>query len=268
MSRLLIANDTGSKELIEPLRKMGVPAEPANLDFGDVVFMGRGEKGAKLWVGIELKTITEFAGSLITGRFQGHQLLGMVDPEVGFDRRYLLLEGDFHHDELGRAVQARGKKSQPIHGAPNAIAFEQEIINIGTRGGFWVVNKSTRRDTLRFIVACYRYWTDKDLDQHKSHMAMYAPDLDRGLLTPPSDFRKALNVLFPNIGFTVSGAVEQFVNQGEKDVGLKVQLLRTLHMTETEWAALETLHYDKKARTVVKRKFGEKRAKTIMEALR
>ena len=38
MSKLLIANDTGSKDLIQPLQRMGVPAEPANLDFGDIVF--------------------------------------------------------------------------------------------------------------------------------------------------------------------------------------------------------------------------------------
>ena len=265
MSKLLIANDTGSKDLIQPLQRMGVPAEQANLDFGDIVFMGRGEKGAKLWIGIEMKTITEFAQAMTTKRFQGHQLLGMVDAEVGFDRRYLLLEGDWHHNDKGEAITAMGKRSKRIHGAPNAIAFEQEIINIGTRGGFWVVQRSTRRDVLRFIVACYRYWTDKDLDQHKSHMAMYAPDLDKGLLTPPSDYRKALNILLPNIGFTVSGAVEKFV--GEQQT-LRVKLARTLAMTEAEWAELETLHYNKKTRTIDKRQFGSKRAKQILETLK
>jgi hypothetical protein len=265
MSRLLIANDTGSKELIEPLRKLGVPAEPANLDFGDVVFSGRGERGAKLFIGIELKTITEFAQSLTTKRFQGHQLLGMVDEESGFDRRYLLLEGDFDHDDNGQAVVHKGKRVMPIHGAPNAVAFEQEILNIQTRGGFWVKQTTTRRNTLRFIVSCFRYWTDKDLDQHKSHMAIYAPDLDKGLLTPPSDFRKALTVMLPDVGLQVSGAIESFVG---KDQTLRVQLARMLSMTPEDWAGLETTHYNRKKRTTEKRKFGTKHARTVMEALK
>lgn len=268
MSKLLIANDTGSKELIAPLQKLGLPAEPANLDFGDIVFMGRGERGAKLWIGIELKTITEFAQSMVSKRFQGHQLLGMVDPEAGFDRRYLLLEGDFHSNAAGQAVVyrggARGVRSRPIHGASNAVAFEQEIINIQTRGGFWVKETTSRQNTLRFIQACYRYWTDKDLDQHKSHMAMYAPDLDKGLLTPPSDFRKALTVLLPNIGFTVSAAVERYVQWGcIPNAGLRALLSRTLDMTDAEWAALEI----PSSKGDIKR-FGMKRAKQIMEALR
>ena len=265
MSRLLVANDTGSKDLIVPLQHMGVPAEPAQLDFGDVVFMGRGERGAKLFVGIEFKTISEFAGSMVSKRFQGHQLLGMVDEEAGFDRRYLLLEGDWHHNDAGAAVVFKGRKQAPLHGAPNAIAFEQEILNIAVRAGFYVVNRTTRRDSLRWIVACYRYWTDKDLDQHKSHLAMYAPDLDKGLLTPPSDFRKALNVLLPHIGFAVSGAVEQFVGKNQT---LRVQLQRMLSMTAEEWAALETSHFNRTKRTTEKRQFGAKRAKTVMEALK
>jgi hypothetical protein len=264
VSKLLIANDTGSKDLIVPLQRMGVPAEPANLDFGDVVFMGRGERGEKLWVGIEFKTIAEFAGAMTTKRLQGHQILGMVDEEAGFDRRYLLLEGDFHHNDAGQAVTFAGKKPRPLHGAPNAIAFEQEMINIAVRCGFWVERKTTRRDSLRWIVACYRYWTDKDLDQHKSHLAMYAPDLDKGLLNPPSDFRKALNVMLPNIGFAVSKAVEQHV--GEKQT-LRVQLQRMAAMTAEQWAGLETLHYNRTKRTVEKRQFGSKRARTVMEAL-
>lgn len=265
MSRLLIANDTGSKDLIEPLRKMGVPAEPANLPFGDIVFSGRGERGQKLFVGIELKTITEFAQSLTTKRFQGHQLLGMVDPESGFDRRYLLLEGDYDHDDKGQAIVHKGKKVRPIHGAYNAIAFEQEILNIQTRGGFWVKHTTTRRNTLRFIVSCFRYWTDKDLDQHKSHMAIYAPDLDKGLLSPPSDFRKALMVMLPGVGFQVSGAIENYVGKNQTP---RVQLQRMLGMTLEDWAGLETLHYSRTKKVVEKRKFGTKHARTILEALK
>ena len=264
MSKLLIANDAGSKDLIAPLQRMGLPAEPAQLDFSDIAFMGRGERGARLWVGIEFKTISEFAGAMTTHRLQGHQILGMVDEECGFDRRYLLLEGDFHSNDAGEAVVHVGKKLRKLHGAPNAVAFEEEMVNIAVRCGFWVVQKTTRRDVLRWIEACYRYWTDKDLDQHKSHLAMYAPDFDKGLLNPPSDFRKALSVLLPGIEVKTSGAVEEYVGKHQT---LRVQLQRVLSMTVEEWAAVETLHYNRAKKTIDKRQFGMKRARTVMEAL-
>lgn len=256
-SKLLIDSATGSNELEIPLRKMGLPVEKMHLEFGDIAFMGRGEGGAPLYVGIELKKVGELVTSLRTKRFQGHQLLGLTRD---FDRRYLLIEGDFHHDDQGRAVVFRGTgKPKPLPGAPSAVALEQEVINLQTRGGCWVRHTATRRDTLRFILACFRYWTDKDLDAHKSHMAIYAPDLDKGLLTPPSDFRKALTVLLPGIGFAVSKAVEDYVGAEER---LRVQVLRVLGMKEAEWATLEIPHRGGS------KKLGASRAREIMETLK
>lgn len=257
MSKLLVANDTGSKELIDPLQRMGLPAEPAPLEFGDVAFSGRGEGGAPLWIGIELKKLNEFVQSITTKRLQGHQLLGLTRD---FDRRYLLIEGGFHHDDAGRAVVFRGPgKPRPLPGAPNAVALEQEILNLGTRGGCYVKETQTRRDTLRFILACYRYWTDKDLDDHKSHLAMYCPDLDSRLFNPPSDFRKALTVLLPGIGYTVSDVVERHI--GDK-LPLRQQLLKLLGMREDEWAALVI-----PGKRGNNKRLGAARAKTIVETL-
>jgi hypothetical protein len=257
MSKLLVDGATGSHELIAPLQKLGLPAEKAHLEFGDVAFLGRGCGGERLYIGIELKKIGELVQSMCsTKRLQGHQLLGLVQD---FDRRYLLIEGDYHSDTKGNAVVFRGVgQPRPLPGAPSAITLEQEIINIQTRGGVWVRHTTTRKDTLRFLCACYRYWTDKDLDEHKSHLAMYAPDLDKGLLTPPSDFRKALTVILPGIGFAVSATVENYVG---KERGLKEQLQRVLNMREEEWAALEV--QSRKGQT---KKFGASRAKQIMEA--
>lgn len=248
---IFVDRAVGSKELEGPLRERGLPVEAIHLPFGDIAFMGRGERGAPLYIGIELKKVGELATSLHTKRFQGHQLLGLVKD---FDRRYLLIEGDFHHDDQGRATVFRGKGPKPLMGVSSAVTFEQEILNIQTRGGVWVRHTTTRRDTLRFITAAYRYWTDKDLDEHKSHMAVYAPDLDGGLLTPPSDFRKALQVLLPGIGFAASKQIEE-------ECGSSFRTL--MHWTEQRWASLTTT-----SRSGKTRKLGASRAQAIMEALR
>jgi hypothetical protein len=256
---ILIDAATGSNELAEPLRRMGLAVEVTHLDFGDIVFSGRGEGGAPLYIGIELKKIGEFVESIRSKRFQGHQLLGLTKD---FDRRYLVLEGDYHHDTQGRVVAFRGKgKPRPMPGAGNAVALEQEILNIQTRGGCWVRHTTTRRDTLRFIEACYRYWTEKDLDEHKSHMAVYAPDLDRGLLIPTSDFRRVLVVLLPGIGLATSRAVEERCT-----VNGKPSMRKMLALGEADWAAIETVTKGKDGKEK-RRKLGESRARQIMGTL-
>lgn len=255
---LLIDAATGSNELADPLRRMGLPVEVTHLDYGDIVFSGRGEAGSKLYIGIEFKKVGEFVGSLRSKRFQGHQLLGLTKD---FDRRYLLIEGEFHSDKQGRAVVFRGAgKPKPLPGAGNAVALEQEIINLSTRGGCYVKQTTTRNNTLRFIEAVYRYWTDKDLDEHKSHLAIYAPDLDRGLLTPTSDFRRVLVVLLPGIGLSTSKAVEDRCT-----VNGKASVRKMLSLSEQDWSEITTLS---KGKT---RRLGDSRAKQIMgtlEALR
>lgn len=256
---LLVDAATGSKELADPLRRAGLPVEVTHLDFGDIVFSGRGEYGTPLYIGLELKKIGEFVESLRSKRFQGHQLLGLTRD---FDRRYLVLEGDYHHDTKGRAVVFRGTgKPRPLLGVANAVALEQEILNIQTRGGCWVRHTTGRRDTLRFIEAVYRYWTEKNLDEHKSHMAVYAPDLDRGLLTPTSDFRRVLCTLLPGIGLATSKAVED-----RCIVAGKPSLRKMLSLDEQQWAELTTTTKGKRGE-VKTRRLGEARAKQIMGTL-
>ena len=248
---ILIDAATGSNEFEDPLRKLGLPVDVTHLDYGDFVFTGRGEGGEKLWIGIEFKKLGEFVGSLRSKRFQGHQLLGLTKD---FDRRYLIIEGEFHTDKQGRAATFRGKgKPRPLPGAGNAVNLEQEIINIQTRGGCWVKETTSRRNTLRFIQAVYRYWTGKDLDEHRSHMAVYAPDLDKALLLPMSDFRRMVAVLLPGIGLTASKAVEERCS-----INGQPSLRKMLSLTEKDWAGITTLS---KGKT---RRLGEARAKQIV----
>ena len=120
---------------------------------------------------------------------------------------------------------------------------------------------TTRRDTLRVIEAIYRYWTDKDLDQHKSHMAIYAPDFDKGLLVPTSNFRKIVAYVLPGCGLQVSKAVEErcLVNS-------KPSLKKLLGLDERQWAEIASKSVGKDG--VVKlRKLGEARARQIMGTL-
>lgn len=242
---IFVDNRAGSCELVKPLTNLGLPVEEMLLDFGDVFFTGRGEGGAPVQIGIEHKKIADLIASMQSGRLQGHQLPGMLQL---YDRSWLIIEGDWEQDTQGRVSMWKGKKRKPLAGVSSAVELEKRILTLETRGGFRVRICPHRRDTLRFICALYRYWTDVDLDEHKSHLAIHAPDLDRGLQIPISDFRRIVSQI-PGIGLTTSQAVERRFESSFR---------RMMLATEKDWAEID----------VNNKRLGASRARKIMEALR
>lgn len=198
---LLIDYREGSHDLVLPLQRMGLEVEETTLEFGDIAFTGRGEGGKPVSIGIEFKTFRECVASLRTERLQGHQLIGMRDA---YDHCWLLLEGEMLYDKAGYLQRRAGKRLlKPLPGRMTVGEVLKRVIVLHLRGGLnpWVTQ--TRQDTLKWIEALYRVWTDKDLDAHTSHIAIYqAPPL-----VPVSPFRQAVSA-WPTIGFRTSKAVE------------------------------------------------------------
>lgn len=258
---ILVDPRAGSKDFIRPLESLGIPIDVTTLDFGDFAFMGRGEKGAAVRIGIEHKKVGDLLSSLATGRLVGYQLVGgpTSDGEIKtgllgtYDRAYLMVEGDWDHDAGGRITMFKGRKREPMRGAPNAIEVVQTLINLETRGGLRRINTQNRRGSIRELLALYRYWTDKDLDKHKSHLAVHAPDFDSGLRVPVSGFRHALIALRCGAGIAVSKAIEQRVGGSWR----KLMLL-----TEEQLAAIEVKESGKV------RRLGTAKARKILEKLR
>ena len=253
MSKLLVDAAVGSNEFEEPLRKLGLPVEKTHLDTGDFAFMGRGEKGAPLFIGVEFKKLADLVQSLNTDRLVGHQLLEMTSA---FDRRYLIIEGDYHCNAKGEVVVFRGKGAPTrLPGAPPFVVLEQRLFNLQTRAGLIVRHTTSRSNTLRVVTAWYRYWTDKDLDEHKSHLALYAPDIDGELFAGRNDFRTAVKVLCPGIGDKGTKTVDHAVNGSMADLcKLTIEELAQLDMPSGKAGATK--------------KLGRKRATQTWYALR
>lgn len=190
----------GSADLVDLLCAAGLPARLAHMESADVAFVSKGG----LRIGIEVKKIGELVTSLQTERLQGHQLLKMVKH---YDRRYMIVEGDFTHDKRGRGV-IRGR-FLITRGIPNAMALEQRLFNLQTRAGLIIRNVWERADTVRVIGAWYRYWTEKDLEAHTSHLALYAPDFDARLGEEVSTLRDMV-ARIPGVGFEMSQAIEEY----------------------------------------------------------
>ena len=255
---LLIDPRGGSCELVAPLRAAGLDIDDTTYIDADLYFLGRGIKGAPTTIVIEHKKMSDLVSSLTSKRLQGLQMPRMLDI---FDRNWLVIEGDWHHDTEGRVTVWKGKgKRRPMKGSPSAMELEKRLLTLEIRGGFRVRQCPTRRDTVRFLTALYRYWTDCDLDKHKSHLAVHeGPDFDTRLRIPVSDFRKAIMQL-DSVGYATSEYLERHCWNPTLGCG-SWELLRA--MTVEEIAELTTRDEKGSARRI-----GMPRAIRIKKALR
>lgn len=243
----------GSKDLAGPLRSLGLPVELTHLDYGDIAFMGRGPKNAQVPVGIELKKLGDLVSSLRTGRLSGHQVPGLVGPQGAYDYAWLLVEGQYSVDPQGKLITpgsgARGHRWKPVPGGMNVAEMEKRVMTLELCAGLHTRFCNTRKDTLRFLQALYRWWTDDAQDQHKSHLAVQTVST----VVPLSEFRQAV-CHWPGIGVRVSKAVEQRFNGS---------VLTAAQSTWEVWAAIEI----KDDKGNVKR-LGEPTARRIVRFLR
>lgn len=249
---LLVDERAGSKDLLKPLLDAGLSAELAMLEFGDVAFLGRGEKGADLWVGVEFKELSELGDAINSGRLPGHQLPGMVRT---YERRYLLVEGQWRTNDEGRLMRydRRRQRFGAILGMPPAVEVQKRLMTYATRGGLAYWGTEDRRQTIDWLTTLYHFWTDRALDEHKSHIAIYNRDVDARLLQPTNQFRQTVST-FPGVG-------REFLDGAEKKFKGRVQ--RAVLADPGQWA--EVVATDKHGKT---KRFGMKRATKLVESLK
>lgn len=230
---LLVDYREGSHDLIKPLRRMGLEVEESHaMEFGDIMFIGRGEGGKPVSIGVEFKQVSEAVQALRTERLQGYQMRGMREM---FDYSYLLLEGDVLYDKAGQLQRRAGRRRfKPLAGRMTVTELYKRTIVLHLCGGLNPWLTYTREDTLRWIEALYRVWTDKDLDRHDSHLAIYqAPPP-----IPISDFRMAVKA-WPTIGYKTSKAVEDAFGGS---------LRRAMKASIQEWADIDIIDDNGRAR--------------------
>lgn len=190
-----------STGLWDSLKPTSLPLEQAKLDFGDLMFLGRGPEGKDVTVGIEFKKIRDLLQSVRSGRYQGHQLLGMQS----YDFRYLLVEGEYRSDNSGLVALRAGRSLwKPAPGRMSSAELAKTIIGLPLRAGTLVWETRSRADTVAWITNLYRSFTDKPWDDHTSHIAIYRPPT----LAPISDKRITFSTL-PGIGTKTSLLVEK-----------------------------------------------------------
>lgn len=177
---LLVDPREGSGKLVEPLRKMGLPAVASRLEYGDVAFEGLGQEHG-VSIGIELKTLGDFVGSVRSGRLNT-QLQGMIDA---YDVRWLVVQGQTRWDGSGHLVRQVSRTWRDVKVLPGRMSiseYHKRHLTYAHCGGCHVWPTATQRDTLQFIHDLYRWWTDEGFESHRSHLApMLVPDSRLGI---------------------------------------------------------------------------------------
>jgi ERCC4-type nuclease len=148
---LLIDPRAGSKDLLEPLQKLGLPAEAEQLEYGDVSFVGNGPTGPRV-VAIEFKQITEILSCITTQRFS-EQLRGMHEL---YSEQWLLVEGNWFPD-LRDTLLVDGHRPYP-HSKWKFSEVTSWLIDVSSKGGMRVWQTKTRQETLAWIRCLYLEW--------------------------------------------------------------------------------------------------------------
>lgn len=206
---LLIDYRRGSKELGIPLLKLDAPHEITTLDEGDIAFVGNGPDGA-CPIGIERKTISDLAQSLVSNRLQAVQLPRLM---LAYSYAWLVVEGAWRVDDHGYVELPGGRdkggahrwyRMQPWLKADMLFGW---LFSVELRGGIRVRTTRSLDDTARFLVTLRDWWTTKLWHEHRSHLALWQPP-DAGIFERPSLVRTWAAAL-PGIGFDKSKLVDQ-----------------------------------------------------------
>jgi len=186
------------------LEKEGLPVQKVKLDYSDVEFAGRGEKGSPVMVGVEVKQLSELTGDY--DRFAGEQLPKMLP---NYDYRWLVYEGEWRTDRRTGTLLRRAGRMEwaPYHGQSNAHALRKKLLTLEMCGGFHTHRTKDRAETIQFLVALYRFWGDDDLDEHKSHIVNYLP---RGIV-PLNAYQQAFAAL-PGVSVVRAKALAKYFN--------------------------------------------------------
>jgi ERCC4-type nuclease len=245
-SVMWIDSRVGSKELLPGLQKAGIDARLTILDAGDFMFEGNGPDGT-VTVGIERKTIGDLVSSLQGGRLQGLQWGKLHDT---YDFVWLLVEGIFGADKQGRLTVRKGPYGQRrLPGAHlTADGLTKALMTLELKGGLRVKQTFSRDQSVDWLVACMRWWSDKVWDGHKTLLTPYSGHKAIGKI---SMFREVVMKL-PDIGLGASKAVE---------LAFRGSLDRLLQSQLSDWSELELVT------PRGPRRLGEAKALRVIEAI-
>lgn len=189
---IYVDDRVGSGELVE-LFESGLAVAKTRLNFGDFYFLGKGNEGYPVPIGIERKTISDLITSMVSGRLAGHQLPGLLNSYVVV---YLVVEGIWRREKGTGALEVLNcGRWQPYqygyrtYRHSDIFKFIHTLAIMSARSGrrFIYIPTSTKQETVDAVTDLYKWWTCKDFEEHRGHKAIYDPYISiiDGLIEQP-----------------------------------------------------------------------------------
>lgn len=225
----------GSKDLVAPLERRGLPVSVETLEFGDVSFTGHGPRERPVLLGIEHKTLSDLLGCLATKRYEGHQLVGLHNT---YETAWLLVEGRWHTDTEGYLMEMRRGGFKRIAWGSAGMqrrTLMKKLFTFEHCGGVRVRVTQDRNESLDWIHAMYGWWVGKEFEAHGADIGWCPPEAwvaeaaDSGSLRPWSGARQWARIV-PGLG-------AKFAKAAAEHVGHVPEALAKV--SEEEWAALQ-----------------------------
>src|ERR1017187_4741394 len=195
---MVIDRRAGSIDLLSPLQMAGIkPLELGELNYGDVQIEGQGPEGCPILVGVEYKKLGDLAQCIDNGRLVGHQLPGMLES---YSDVWLLVEGIWREGRHGEVEVPRGAIWRPLRtgtGAFSSSALHGFLLTLQIKLGVKVMQTGTSNQTVRWLSALNKWWTQKEWSDHRAHLS-FDNSQALSLISRPSMVRKVAASL-PNI---------------------------------------------------------------------
>ncbi len=165
---IIIDSRIGSGEL-QPLFPPGM-SRIGKLQFGDAAFATNHNGEAPILIGIERKKIADLMSCMVTGRFSGHQLIGLLNS---YNHVYLIVEGAWGTGNDGLLMTLRGKHWFPVEIGTRRFMTRDMLCHLHTLQVLTGINVWMTKsiyETVNLIKSLYHWWNDKQLDKHQSHL--------------------------------------------------------------------------------------------------
>jgi len=236
---LLVDYRTGSKDLALPLKALGckcVVNEKGeavdDLEFADCAFVGNGPGGRPWQVGIEVKTIDDVVQCIHSGRFAGHQLIGLMRD---YDEAWLCIEGMWRTSPYGlletaKVIPCKEPNKQLLIWSPIGVGRTRWMTSTVLEWLMTMTRAQTeagmplllwrgwdRLETIRFVAAHYHWWTDDAYEKHKSlrtfvdykrRVVARHDEVRDTIMRPPTFLRRMIKEVV-GLGWERSAEIEQ-----------------------------------------------------------
>jgi ERCC4-type nuclease len=187
----------GSCDLVVPLQRAGLAVETLTMPYGDVVFAGHDDVS----VGVEYKKLPDLVQSIRDGRLAGHQLPGLT---AAYEYTWLLVEGEWRPSKTGILQDEKRGQWRDMPGRMSVSELEKHLLTFELCGGVHVAHTHRPADSVRWLTNLYRWFTDRSLSEHTSHLAPHQPS---GFVKY-SPSRQAFRA-WPGVGDKLSGELER-----------------------------------------------------------